>query len=103
MSPEDTHDAASASEAGRGLKTADRIPLYLFGLTLLVIIAFVAGIAQFEATECSGPEEGECDMAAFAGVFWAACAFVLGLVAVAVSEIVVARRRRAARQTAGVR
>lgn len=94
MGTDDTDGAASATGTGRGLKATDRIPLYLFGLTLLVIVAFVAGVAQFEATECSGPEDGECDMAAFGGIFWAMCAFAIGVVLVVVAEVVRAARRR---------
>ncbi|QSR26654.1 hypothetical protein CFH99_13560 [Nocardioides aromaticivorans] len=103
MSSDDMHGAVSAPEAGRGLAAADRVPLYLFGLTLLVIVAFAAGVAQFEATECSGPEDGECDMAAFGGIFWAVCAFPAGVVAIVVAEVVRAVRRRTGRAPAGVR
>jgi len=35
--------------------------VYLGGSLVILAVAFMIGVAHFEATECSGPDGGECD------------------------------------------
>lgn len=86
------------------LSTWARASLYLCALAGALFAAFVIGTAHFEATQCSGPDfGGECDLAGLEGLLWSSGALVLGVVAIIVNEVVLARRRRAARSSAGVR
>lgn len=76
-----------------------RASFYACGLVAGMFVAFVIGVAQFEATECGGAElDGECDLAALGGVVWAAGTFVLGMLAIVVIEVTGAIRRRALRR-----
>ena len=60
-------------------------------------LAFLVGVARFEATHCSAPGfDGECDVAVLDGMAWAAVAMLVALLVVAVLEGVRRNRRRAA-------
>lgn len=84
--------------AGRSLTPWARFSIYLSALTLGIFVAFFLGIAHFEATQCSGPGGGECDVAVVEGFFWAGGAFVLGVVAVVLAEVHRYRKRRGAQR-----
>lgn len=76
-----------------------RVAVYVSALTVGMLVAFSLGAAHFESTRCSGPElSGECDLAGLEGIWWAAGALVLGIVAIVVAEAVRSRKRRAGRR-----
>jgi hypothetical protein len=86
---ERTAAGAEAAAASRDLELTGwaRFIGYLTATVILVFLAFFAGVAHVEATECSGPDfGGECDLAALGGLVWAAGAIVLATVAVPVLE-----------------
>ncbi len=67
---------------------------YLVGGVVLVVWAFQHGVSRWEDANCSGPDEGDCDLGVFTGFAWAGGA-VLGVVVVMVTvELVLLRRRR---------
>ena len=89
----------SGSAAGR-ISGWGRLGIYWLVLGALAIVTFKAVVALGEAG-CNSPDfDGECDMAAFAGIGWALIAVVVGVVAIVVAEAVLAVRRRRARRTA---
>lgn len=96
-------DAVEVVQESPRLTAWARASIYLCLLTIAMFSAFVVGVSYYETTECSGPEGGECDMAAFGGIFWAMCTFVLGVIVIVATEVVLAVKRRSRRAAAGVR
>jgi hypothetical protein len=80
----------SASGAGRWMV---RGAVYLCCAALITYVAALAGIAHFEATECTDPG-GECDLAGLAGLVWGVAALPASLVVALVIELVLWRRRK---------
>lgn len=94
--------SSEATEEGprpeRSLSAWARSAIYMTALTLSMFVAFFAGAAHFEATQCSGRDfDGECDVAALEGLLWTGIALVLGLIAIVVAEVSRGRRQRVAR------
>lgn len=83
----------------RALTAWARVGLYLCALTIGMFIAFVIGVTHFEATQCSGLDfDGECDLSPFEGLLWSAGTLLFGLIAIVVTEVNLAPRRRATRE-----
>ena len=69
-----------------------RFVVYLSALVLVPIFAFFAGMSYFNAVECTNG--GECDLGGLIGIVWAFFALVLVVLAVGVTELVLAFKRR---------
>jgi hypothetical protein len=71
-----------------------RLAWMALALVLLPVVAFYIGMSVYDATECSGDLDGECDLAGLAGLVWAVLGFVGVLLIGLASEFVRAVRRR---------
>jgi hypothetical protein len=67
--------------------------VYLCCAALITYVAALAGIAHFEATECTDPG-GECDLAGLAGLVWGVVALPASLAVALVIELVLWRCRK---------
>ena len=86
----------------RSLSAWTRFAICVSALVLAMFVAFFAGAAHFETTQCSGPGfDGECDLAGLEGLLWTGIAFVLGMIAIVIAEVARARRQRVARRLNG--
>ena len=89
----DRTDAAGGGGSGGAGRWMVRCAVYLCCAALITYVAALAGIAHFEATECTDPG-GECDLAGLAGLVWGVVALPAGLVVALVIELVLWRRRK---------
>lgn len=67
--------------------------VYLCCCVLATYVAAMAGIAHFEAVECTDPGE-MCELAGLEGLVWGVIALPASLVLALVIELVLWRRRR---------
>ncbi|HWD83357.1 MAG TPA: hypothetical protein VG497_30865 [Kribbella sp.] len=81
--------AGAALGGGRWLL---RVAAYVVGVAVVSVVVALVAAAYYEAHECAGQDEG-C-LAPLGGVVWGAGAVVACLVAIAVIELILWRRRR---------
>jgi hypothetical protein len=70
--------------------------LYLPLTGLVVFVAFQAGVDHFDST-CTG--DGDCDLGALMGAFWALIALVVWLGCMVATEVVIRTGRPSARSS----
>lgn len=87
-------DAGVGVPGGLAMTGWARFVAYLSATVALVFVAFFMGVAHFEYTECRGPGDGECDLAALGGFVWSAGALLLAVVTITVAEVALHSERR---------
>ncbi|TCM42653.1 hypothetical protein [Kribbella sp. VKM Ac-2568] len=85
--------AGRGSGAGGAGRWMVRGAVSLCCCALITYVAAMAGIAHFEAVECTDPDE-MCELAGLQGLVWGVIALPASLVVALVIELVLRRRRR---------
>ncbi|MFC9688439.1 hypothetical protein ACFTSF_07835 [Kribbella sp. NPDC056951] len=87
---------ATARAARTGAGGWLRLVGYLLGTTVLVYGTFLVGVEYYDRTMCGSDDSGDC-LAVLGALFWAGGAIVVCVIAIAVIEGVLWRRRHPSR------